>query len=82
MRYMKNLSYLRHLPPQSPEVQQKVKELQEMFTRNFYNCTNEILSCLGEMYVDNTRFQRNIDEACGEDAAVFIRDAIRVYCGK
>ena len=68
------------LPPESAEVQQKVKELQQMFTRNFYTCTNEILSCLGEMYVDNTRFQRNIDQECGEGAAEFIRDAIRIYC--
>lgn len=81
MLCMKNLADLRHLSPQSAEVQQKVKELQEMFTRNFYTCTNQILSCLGEMYVDITRFQRNIDEECGEGAAVFIRDAIRVYCG-
>ena len=81
MVYMKNVGDLRSLPPENAEVQQAVKELQEMFTRNFYTCTNEILSCLGEMYVDNTRFQRNIDRECGEGAAMFIRDAIRIYCG-
>ena len=82
MVYMKRLAALRNLPPESAEVQQSVKELQEMFTRNFYQCTNEILSALGEMYVDSERFRQNIDQECGEGAAVFTRAAIRVYCGK
>lgn len=78
---LKTVGEMRHLPPESETVQQKVKDLQDLFTRHFYTCTNEILACLGEMYVDNTHFQQNIDKECGDGAAVFIRDAIRVYCG-
>lgn len=82
MAFLKEAASLRHLPPESPQVQQKVKELQEMFTRNFYTCTNEILSTLGEMYVDSERFRQNIDKECGDGAAVFLRSAIRIYCAK
>lgn len=74
------IACLRHLQPENDEVQQKVKELQQTFTALFYNCTNEILLSLGEMYVTDERFTRNIDRDCGEGAAMFIRDAIRVYC--
>ena len=81
MSYLKAFGDLRHLPPECETVQQKVKGLQELFTRNFYNCTNQILAALGEMYVDNERFRRNIDKESGEGTAVFLRDAIRVYCG-
>lgn len=80
--FLKEIGQMRHLPVDSTEVQQKVKELQQLFTRNFYNCTNQILSALGEMYVDNNRFRQNIDKECGEGAAEFLRDAIRVYCAE
>ena len=80
MDFLKQMGQMRHLPPESETVQQKVQELQALFTRNFYNCTNQILSYLGESYVDNQRFQRNIDQECGEGTALFLRDAIRIYC--
>ena len=51
-------------------------------TENYYACTNEILSGLGEMYVCDERFQKNIDRACGAGTADFARQAIAVYCGK
>lgn len=80
--FLKEIGQMRYLPVDSAEVQQKVKELQQLFTRNFYNCTNQILAALGEMYVDNNRFRQNIDKECGEGAAEFLRDAIRVYCAE
>ena len=79
---LRAVSELRHLPPENAEVQQKVQEVQAMFTARFYTCTNEILLSLGEMYVTDERFTRNIDRDLGEGAARFIRDAIRVYCKK
>ena len=78
--FLVKIGSLRSLPPESEAVQQKVKELQEMFTRCFYNCTNQILASLGEMYVDSSRFRQNIDNECGEGTAEFLRDAIRIYC--
>ena len=80
--FLKEIGQMRHLPVDSADVQQKIKELQQLFTRNFYNCTNQILSALGELYVDNNRFRQNIDKECGEGAAEFLRDAIRVYCAE
>jgi len=80
MAFFRQAGELRHLPPESEQAQQAVRELQALFSRNFYNCTNQILSCLGEMYVDNERFRRNIDDEAGEGTAVFLRDAIRIYC--
>ena len=82
MEFLKTVGEMRELPPECDAVQQKVKELQELFSRNFYNCTNEILSALGEMYMDNERFRKNIDKESGEGTAFFLRDAIRVYCKK
>lgn len=79
--FLKEVGAIRHLPPESEMVQQKIRELQALFTRNFYNCTNPILAALGEMYVDNERYRRAIDEECGEGTALLLRDAIRVYCG-
>jgi len=82
MAFFRQIGAMRDLPPESVPVQQKVKELQDMITRHFYHCTNEILSVLGEMYVDSERFRRNIDAECGEGTALFVRSAIRIYCQK
>ena len=53
--------------------------LKNYISANFYNCTNEILAGLGEMYVQDERFKANIDERCGEGTAQFARSAIRAY---
>ena len=67
--------------PDSTKAQTLVKELQSYITANYYNCTNEILSGLGQMYVCDERFKNNIDtHASG--TAEFISKAIKVYCAK
>lgn len=55
------------------------EKLQTYITENFYTCTKEILSGLGEMYVLDERFKANIDQY-GEGTAEYARDAIRNYC--
>lgn len=67
--------------PDSKEVQELVKEWQCFITERFYNCTNEILQCLGLMYVGDERFKENIDSN-GEGTAEFISKAIEIYCTK
>ena len=67
--------------PDSSEAQDLVKSLQRHITENYYNCTNEILFGLGQMYVADDRFRANIDKH-GEGTAAFIRDAIQTYCKK
>ena len=63
----------------APEVQSLVVKLQEYITRNYYTCTDEILAGLGEMYVADERFEKNIDRY-GEGTAEFASKAIAVFC--
>ena len=70
----------KHMSPDAPEVQDLVRELQQFITDNFYHCTKEILSGLGEMYTADERFTANIDAAAGEGTAAFVSEAIRIYC--
>ena len=63
----------------SSEAQGLVAKLQAHITDNYYTCTDEILVCLGKMYVTDERFKSNIDKY-GEGTAVFVADAISVFC--
>lgn len=63
----------------SKDSQALVEELQNYITENYYTCTKEILSGLGQMYVADERFKTNIDKN-GEGTAEFVRDAIKLYC--
>ena len=68
--------------PESEAVQNQVKTLQNTITANFYHCTNEILSGLGQMYSGDGRFAENIDHAGGKGTAEFVGKAIEYYCKK
>ena len=61
----------------SPEVQSLVVNLREYITQNYYTCSNEILASLGQMYVVDERFKKNIDKY-GEGTAEFVAKAIKV----
>lgn len=63
----------------SPEVQSLVGKLQGYITQNYYTCTNEILVGLGQMYVADERFKKNIDKY-GEGTAEFVSEAIALFC--
>ena len=65
----------------SNEAQMLVAKLQTHITDNYYTCTDEILAGLGQMYVADERFKKNIDKY-GEGTAEFVADAIGVYCRK
>lgn len=75
----KRFATSRDKSPENVEVQKLVSEWQQFISNNFYNCTNEILAGLGELYVNDQRFQTNIDKN-GEGTAKFISQAIKVYC--
>lgn len=66
--------------PESQLAQDLVKKLQSHITENYYLCTNEILGGLGQMYVSDERFKKNIDKHA-EGTAEFVSKAIKVYCG-
>ena len=80
MDFFVRLGRLKHLSPDSAEVQAWVKELQAYFTENFYNCTPQILMGLGQMYAGGGSMTENIDAAGGEGTGEFARQAIEIYC--
>ncbi len=68
--------------PDSAEVQGQVRKLQDYISENFYQCSNDILMCLGKMYAGGGEFTTNINAAAGEGTAEFAAEAIEIYCGK
>ena len=54
-------------------------KLQQFITDNYYTCTKDILAGLGQMYVLDERFKKNIDQN-GEGTAQFASEAISIYC--
>ena len=67
--------------PDSNKAQDLVKALQDHITENYYHCTSEILSGLGQMYVYDERFRNNINKHT-DGTAEFVNKAIHIYCGK
>ena len=68
--------------PSGIEAQGLVKKLKDYISSNYYTCTNEILSGLGQMYAAGGEFTENIDAAGGCGTAVFASKAIEMYCAK
>ena len=62
----------------SAEAQALVAKLQAHITENYYTCTDEILAGLGQMYVADERFKKNVDKS-GEGTAEFAAEGIRIY---
>ena len=62
----------------SPEVQSLVGKLQDFITKNYYTCTNDILAGLGQMYVADERFKKNIDKY-GEGTTEFVSASVATY---
>ena len=56
-----------------------VRKLQMFIDTHMYRCTDEILAGLGELYVSDERFTKNIDKH-GEGTAAYIADCINSYC--
>ena len=63
----------------SSEAQALVAKLQAHITANYYTCTDEVLACLGQMYVADELFKKNIDKY-GDGTAEFASEAIGVFC--
>ena len=64
----------------APEVQSLVGKLQDYITQNYYTCTDKILAGLGQMYVADERFKKNIDKN-GNGTAEFAAEAIAIKVG-
>ena len=74
------LGALKQLTPEDPQVQAAVAALQQFITDNYYTCTKQILAGLGQMYVADERFTKNIDAAGGTGTAAFAAKAIEIFC--
>jgi len=66
--------------PDSPEAQRQVKKLQDFISMHFYQCSDEVLAGLGQMYGAGGEFTANIDAAAGAGTAQFASRAIEAYC--
>ena len=82
MEHFRRIGELRHLSPESAEIQEQISLLQSCITENFYTCTPEILRGLGQMYTADERFRRNIDSAGGEGTADLVSRAIDIFCAE
>ena len=77
-RILRAFGQNRFLSPDSAQAQALVKKWQAYITSNYYTCTKEILSCLGQMYVGDERFTQHIDRY-GAGTAAFMAAAIEIY---
>ncbi|TCP19154.1 MerR family transcriptional regulator [Scopulibacillus darangshiensis] len=76
-RIYRKLADLRHGSPESHEAQAAIKEWYD-FLNDIGDYSLGAFKCLGQMYVDDERFTKNIDKY-GEGLAAFMRNAMAVY---
>ncbi len=67
--------------PDAERAHLQVEKLKQFITERMYTCTDEILSGLGQMYVTDERFTKNIDKH-GEGTAAYIAECIKSYCSQ
>ena len=65
--------------PAGDALQGLVEQWRQHITRRYYPCTKEILAGLGQMYVSDERFTKNLDR-WGDGTASLISQAIGIYC--
>ena len=79
MKLFEKCGKLKDSDPKSAGAQAMVRDIQNYITKNFYECTNEILAGLGKMYAAEGEFKTNIDKAGGNGTAEFVSRAIAEY---
>ena len=67
--------------PTDEKVQQLIAQWKNHITKYYYDCTLEIFKGLGQLYVEDERFTKNINKT-KEGLASFIKEAIDYYCEK
>ena len=75
----KEFSAIKNETETSEKAQALVEKWRAYITKNYYNCTKEILAGLAEMYIGDERFKNNIDKY-SEGTAEFMSKAIKEYC--
>lgn len=79
MQIFADFGRLKDTDPVSADARSQVKVLQDYITGHFYQCTDEILEGLGQMYGAGGEFTQNIDRVGGTGTAAFTAEAIRGY---
>ena len=67
--------------PDDIEVQRLIGEKRQHITDHFYTCTPEIFRGLADLYVNDSRFTKNIDKK-QKGYSAFLQKAIHSYCDK
>ncbi|SDY76153.1 MerR family transcriptional regulator [Thermoactinomyces sp. DSM 45892] len=75
-----HLASIRHMSPDSEEAQSAITKWYDML-QSFGDYTPEAFRTLGEMYVSDRRFTKNIDRF-GDGLAAFMCDAMGVYANR
>lgn len=73
----RDLADIRHLPADSSEAQSKIDDWYQVLSQ-FGNYSMEAFKGLGQMYVDDVRFTKNIDKF-GVGLSKFMQEAMAVY---
>lgn len=76
---MRDFAKLKEHSLSDSKVQKQVETLQSYISEHFYPCDVEILSDLGQMYIEDNRFTAFIDKAAGQGTASFVSSAIAEY---
>jgi len=77
----RNIADLMDRDPGDAAVQEWVGRWHQHINKWYYTCSLEVFRGLGEMYVQDERFTKNIDKT-RPGLARFLRDAMRVYCDR
>ena len=64
--------------PSDEQARLQVEKLRQFITERMYNCTDEILAGLGQMYAGDERFTANIDRH-GAGTAAYISECIKEF---
>lgn len=67
--------------PEDTGVQRAVADWRQFITDHYYDCTLDIFRGLGNLYVDDPRFTKNIDKY-QQGLAAFFKEAIHYYCNQ
>lgn len=79
MEIFTELGRLKGLDEGCQIVRSRIDELKKHISDNWYECSDEMLQGLGEMYESDERFRKNIDSYGGEGTAEFTSRAIKAY---
>lgn len=80
MDIFRRLGEYRNGDPAAAEAQSLIAELKQFICDHYYNCTNQILLGLGQMYAAGDEMNDNIDRAGGSGTGDFARRAIEIFC--